>query len=329
MKHLLVVAILGGFALGCSQDSPTTPMALTAPVISLAPPNDATANFDAADLEDQQTRLRAILQQMGSARQLAVNEDFNCTNVEEVRVRFSEPGFIDGLNVGMFVKFIGIPAGNKTLRVWWDHATDFNEFQDVEIGDGNVNPEDATTFDVEMLIEHAYDKVGAKQVRVELILEGESGNCARNRDVFVSPDESFVTVTSFDHSATFGGVPVCSSFPGRSMGLAVDFNPPIPAGTSYTVSVRIDGPVPFPIPIAAGFSNAASTDFVFPPPVFATLPADFTATFAPTAGPHARLQIAADLFSFPPPPSMSVEVLSIDIPGKTLQIAATISGTCP
>lgn len=315
MKNFFFVAILGGIAFGCSQELPTTPLPSTSADSMVA----STAGLDAADVEAQRDRMREMLRQMATPRTLTAHEDFNCTNVEEVRVRFSDPGFIDRLNVGLFVKFVGMPAGHKTLRVWWNYATDFESFQDVSVGDGDVNPEDSSKRDVDMVVEHAYDTVGSKQVRVELILAGESGNCARNRDIFL-------TFESFDHIATFAGVLQCTTFPGRGIGIGVNFDPPIPTGTLYIVQARVDSPTAGSLPMITGFQNAAGTDSTMVGPVFAPAPQDFTATLTPTA-PHAQLQVAADIFS--PVSAISAKVLSIQIPGRTLKIVGPFSGTCP
>lgn len=323
MKNLVVAAIIGGLAVGCSSDSPTTPS-------TSLPPVSGGNIMDAATIERQAEELHAFFRNMtraGQLRFLTDDEDFNCTNVEEVRVRFSDPGFVDRLNVGLFVKFIAIPDGTKTLRVWWDYDTAFDQYQDISVGDGDINPEDASRFDIEMVIEHAYTSAGTKRVRVELILEDETGNCARNREVVVTPE-------SFDHVVTFGGVPSCAGFFGsRLMGLRVNFNPPIPAGTSYTVRFRVTGTgVMAPSLTAATIGNTAGPDFVAPPAQFAPPPNDFSVTFNPSV-PHRQLAIATQIFSFAfpsvTPTSMRTSITGINIPGKTVGFAGTIAGSCP
>lgn len=320
MKNLLIAAILGGLAFGCSQDSPTSPLAPSAPLSGEDAFISSPTAIDATTEDEQRARLRATLDEMGQQRQLTVNEDFTCENVEEVRVRFSDPGFVDRLNVGLFVKFIGIPPGTKTLRIWWDFETD-DTYQDVDVGDGDVNPEHESLFDVEMIVEHAYSTGGDKRVRVELILEGETGNCSRNRDVFVTPD-------SFDHVASFGGLGACTPAFG-SMGLRVNFNPPLPAGTTYTVGVRLDGAgVLAPAFMGASLSNAAGPDITFAPFQFGFPPANFTMTWT-TSVPHRQLLVASQLTTFPPATSMNLRVVSISVPGRTVGINGALSANCP
>ncbi len=40
-------------------------------------------------------------------------EEFNCTNVQETYVRFSDPGYVTDNAVGLFVSYQGIPAGQS------------------------------------------------------------------------------------------------------------------------------------------------------------------------------------------------------------------------
>lgn len=264
-----------------------------------------------------------MFRDMGRLRYATGEEAFNCTNVEEVRARFSDPGFIDDLDVGLFVKFIGIPAGAKTLRIWWDYRNAFHQYQDVFVGDGDANPEHANRFDIEMVIEHTYDEAGPKQVRVELILEDLTGNCARNRDIVVSPE-------SFDHVVTFAGVPNCVSSPfDRSMGLLANITPAIPPGTTYTVRARIDGVGTVPPSTTIGvFGDPLLTDFAVqfdstPPPN------EFTVNITTTV-PHGQHQIAGQIFAFSgPPKSMSIRILDVQVPGKTVGLVGTIAGSCP
>jgi hypothetical protein len=117
------------------------------------------------------------------------DEDFNCTNVQEVRARFSEPGFVQDTNVGFFVFFQGVQDTNMTLRLWWDFANAPESFEDVTLEQGDVYREN-DLLTVDKVVEHNYSDVVEtthKRVRVELILADQTGNCARVRDVDVGP----------------------------------------------------------------------------------------------------------------------------------------------
>ena len=109
------------------------------------------------------------------------NEEFNCTNVGEVFVRFSDPGFVDENLVGLYVNYSGMPAGLKTLRVWWDYENAPTTWLDTILGDVSAH---------EGVMEHAYDRITQDtkiKVRVEVIIADKTGNCARNRYVTVGP----------------------------------------------------------------------------------------------------------------------------------------------
>ena len=109
-------------------------------------------------------------------------EDFDCTHVATVHVRFSSPGYVEDDKVGLYVSYTGLAPGPKRLRIWWDYEHDAVHFRDFRF------PDEAT--EIEEVYEHLYLGLhGAteKLVRVELIRDGLTGNCARNRRVLVAP----------------------------------------------------------------------------------------------------------------------------------------------
>jgi hypothetical protein len=109
-------------------------------------------------------------------------EDFDCTHVDAVRVRFSEPGYSEEDRVGLYVYFAELPEGPKKLRIWWDYENDGVHFTDYRFS------EDVT--EIEEVYEHRYPGLREETemlVRVELIRDGLTGNCPRNRRVLVSP----------------------------------------------------------------------------------------------------------------------------------------------
>jgi hypothetical protein len=109
-------------------------------------------------------------------------EDFTCVNVGAVRIRFSAPGYVEDDRVGLYVSFEGIPEGRKRLRIWWNNENEPGVYSDSAL------PEDAV--DLEEVYEYQYRNLTGPTemlVRVELILDGVSGNCPRNRRVVVAP----------------------------------------------------------------------------------------------------------------------------------------------
>ena len=119
----------------------------------------------------------------GSTGELA-GEDFDCAQVEAVRARFSSPGHVDHDEVGLYVYFGGLGEGPKRLRIWWDYENDPSRFRDFRF------PAEVT--EIEEVYEHRYHGLSGPTemlVRVELIRDGLTGNCARNRRVLVAPPE--------------------------------------------------------------------------------------------------------------------------------------------
>jgi hypothetical protein len=128
-----------------------------------------------------------LVERSDNARALALEdpnalEDFDCNHVDTVRVRFSDPGYAKEDRVGLYVYFAELPEGPKKLRIWWDYENDGVAFTDFRFA------EDVT--EIEEVYEHRY--LGLREetemlVRVELIRDGLTGNCPRNRWVTVSP----------------------------------------------------------------------------------------------------------------------------------------------
>lgn len=111
-----------------------------------------------------------------------LEEDFNCQDVDIARVRFGKPGFLRNNDVGLYVFFRGMPEGTKRVRVWWDYNGQGARFSDTRI--------EADVVEFESVLENTYDDVTETTwftVRVELIVDGQRGNCARNRDVRIAP----------------------------------------------------------------------------------------------------------------------------------------------
>lgn len=109
-------------------------------------------------------------------------EDFDCTHIDIVRVRFSSPGYVEDDKVGLYVYFRGLPEGPKKLRIWWDYENDAVHFRDFRFPEADT--------EIEEVYEHQYlDLTGPTEmlVRVELIRDGLTGNCPRNRRVLVAP----------------------------------------------------------------------------------------------------------------------------------------------
>jgi hypothetical protein len=112
---------------------------------------------------------------------LSNDEAFACLDVEEVRVRFSPPGFVEGSHVGLFVLYEGLPPGQKRLRIWWDEENEPTLFETLALGEGERRGDDPETFRIERVIEHRYQDVSAEEirrVRAELKIDDRPDNCS-------------------------------------------------------------------------------------------------------------------------------------------------------
>ena len=163
---LLVVA-------ACALDSnPTAVSSLPPNAVSSLPPN--------VDQKDEVSEGKEAPESTPAA-------EFSCTNVEMVRARFSQPGYVEHNKVGLYVFFRGIPEGEKRLRIWWDYMGRRDVSRDVRIESGEES--------FENVLEHVYEGLTEPTtfvVRVQVIVDGLRGQCARNREVDVRPPPSGV-----------------------------------------------------------------------------------------------------------------------------------------
>jgi hypothetical protein len=157
----------------------------------------------------------------GSPFSQNADEEFNCTNIGDVHVRFGTPGFVRDNAVGLFVSFEGVPDVPMTLRVWWSFEDDPGSYQDVPLLDEDVRRnEDGVIIDT--IVEHTYQGLNGptnKRVRVELILDDSTGNCARVRDVTVAPASGSGSGSVYQFVGNLNGPVNISAGPEQSFGL--------------------------------------------------------------------------------------------------------------
>ena len=148
---------------------------------------------------------------------------FSCDDVIEVRARFSDPGYVAGDVVGLYLAYRGVPSGVKSLEIVWDEANSSGATDNFELGEGRER--DDGLFDLEGVVGHEYAGVSStqtKSVRIRLSVEGREGACTRVRDV---------TVTK-------------GSGPGFAAGgaLRLSFNDPVSSGGFFSVSANLTNP---------------------------------------------------------------------------------------
>jgi hypothetical protein len=196
---------MAGLVAACSSPSaPTFPDApagpSSAPNVSSASyqpsaPRGEAAGYGSASSSSAGGTRDVAYGNVRSSGAAAAGEEFNCTNVQEVFVRFGHPGWAVDNAVGLFVSYTGVPAGQKLLRVWWDYEGTPGAYQDFHFGDGEVQRGDDGLFDLSSIVEHAYEGLTAPtlfRVRAELMILGKTGNCARVRDVTAEPGDRVV-----------------------------------------------------------------------------------------------------------------------------------------
>jgi len=143
---------------GCGQDGPTTSTGLD-------------AGFQSGTL---------------GVRSLAVDEEFNCTNLDEVHVRFSDPGSIENETATLFFSYRGVPDGIHTLDVFWDEDGAPELAETMTLADATTPNPEAGKVDIEGTVEHTYDGIEdetERTVRVLLTMNGMTGNCATVRRI--------------------------------------------------------------------------------------------------------------------------------------------------
>ena len=117
-------------------------------------------------------------------------ERFDCADLQEVRVRFSAPGFVDATHVGLYYNYIGLPAGEKHLEIEWDEEAEPEIFERVDLGPGEVQRFNNALFDLKGIVEHNYQNISReemRQVRARLRIRNLQGDCSRVRRIRVMP----------------------------------------------------------------------------------------------------------------------------------------------
>lgn len=193
---------------GCSGDqgSPTSVTPATAPSMGSLGSADrptGSGSLTAHPSSSDSTPTRAP-GDVSSSPAAAAGEEFNCTNLEERNVRFSDPGFVDQNRVGLYYKYVGVPTGRTLLELFWNEENEPSASQLVDLGDGDVERNDDSRTDYEGVVEHSYSGISEETLRVvraNLISYGRTGNCATVRRITVTPG-----------AATSAG-PTCSSTP--------------------------------------------------------------------------------------------------------------------
>ena len=120
-------------------------------------------------------------------------DTFSCADADEVRVRVNS---VEDNRVGLHVRISGIPEGGKRLRVRWRRDV----VRDVRIGSAEDSFSD--------VLSYVYGGLTGPEtfvVRVELLVDGRSGSCSRNRRVRVRPPASAHDGGSSDADTTGTG----------------------------------------------------------------------------------------------------------------------------
>jgi len=148
-------------------------------VVAACGPNDGAALTRSSEVSsaDRQGATRAV-------------ERFDCADLQEVRVRFSAPGFVDATHVGLYYNYIGLPAGEKHLEIEWDEEAEPEIFERVDLGPGEVQRFNNALFDLKGIAEHTYRNIlreEMRQVRARLRIRNLQGDCSRVRRIQIMP----------------------------------------------------------------------------------------------------------------------------------------------
>lgn len=116
----------------------------------------------------------------------STHEQFNCTDISEVHVRFSAPGGIDNVDTTLFYSYGGVPNGIHALNVIWDEENHPQLREEVPLDEATVPAAEEGLVDIAGTVEHTYldiDGDTPRRVRVELTMNGLTGNCSTVRHI--------------------------------------------------------------------------------------------------------------------------------------------------
>jgi hypothetical protein len=167
---------------------------------------------------------------------------FNCNILTDARARFTDPGFKVGDIVGLYLKYSGVPPGEKILEIVWDEGNPKGDVETFDVGQGV--PQGDGLFLLEGVVTHEYPGVTGKEtkkVRATLTIAGVDGQCARVRDVTVSPG------SGLDEAA------------GGSLRVTVDN--PVKSGKQFDVRATVKNNASRPIDVELIFKTPTDADF--------------------------------------------------------------------
>ena len=161
-------------------------------------------------------------------------DTFSCADADEVRVRVNS---VEDNRVGLHVRISGIPEGGKRLRVRWRRDV----VRDVRIGSAEDSFSD--------VLSYVYGGLTGPEtfvVRVELLVDGRSGSCSRNRRVRVRPPASAHDGGSSDADTTGTGSEPTQPAPARTPTQPAPARTPVfgnPAIITTGSYIRVSGAV--------------------------------------------------------------------------------------
>jgi hypothetical protein len=113
---------------------------------------------------------------------------FNCESIVDVSARFSDPGYVFGNVAGFYLRYYGVPPGEKTLTVSWDLHNPTGGVDVLPLGEGE--PTGDGLLELEGIVSHEYAGITepvTKEVQAVLTIEGREGGCTRVRDIDLTP----------------------------------------------------------------------------------------------------------------------------------------------
>jgi hypothetical protein len=150
---------------------------------------------------------------------------FSCEDILEANARFSDPGYEFGNVAGLYLRYYGVPPGEKTLTVSWDLHNASGTVDVFALGQGE--PTGDGLLELEGVVSHEYPNITepvTKQVQAVLTIEGRDGGCTRVRDVDLSP----------------GSGPGWAG--GGTIEVSIDEGTTIPSGSTFAVRAKISNP---------------------------------------------------------------------------------------
>jgi hypothetical protein len=170
---------------------------------------------------------------------------FSCEDIVDVSARFSDPGYVFGNVAGYYLRYYGVPSGEKTLTVSWDRHNGSGAVDQIVLGEGEATGDGL--LDLEGIVSHEYAGITepvTKEVQAVLTIAGREGGCTRVREIDLTP----------------GSGPGWAG--GGTIEVSIDEGATIPSGSAFAVRAKISNPTTLEVGLHVLFQTPEKSSLV-------------------------------------------------------------------